>query len=371
MAKQNKVRLGMIGVGGISQLVHIPGFLRCKDAQIVAICDVSDELLEKIGDELGVSQRYTDYAKLFDEVQLDAVCVATPNFMHYPIVAEACKRRVNILCEKPIAMDLAEAEKMYGLVKTSGVTNMVAFNYRFVPAIQWLKQLMDADKLGKVYHFRAFYLQEWNSEGASWRTRKHQAGSGESGDVGSHLLDFAHFLIGDIASVCGNTTIFIKRRTVPGTTQREVADVDDAAAFIAEFKNGATGVFEASRFATGRGCGPTECQLIEINGEKGSVLYDYQKPDELKLCLTPKDRAATRFVTKKVPAVIREFYGAAIWREFQASPPCGFRHKQAELFIEAVKAGKKLHPNFADGLKVQRVLEAVLQSSKERRWVDP
>jgi predicted dehydrogenase len=231
--------------------------------------------------------------------------------------------------------------------------------------------LIDQGKLGPIRHIRAFYLQQWTGNGASWRTRKRFTGSGELGDVGSHLIDYARFLVGEIDWVFGHAPVILKERVDPVTKKIERPDVDDAAAFLAHFKSGATGVFEATRCAPGRGCGTNEHQSMEINGEKGSAIYDYQKPNQLLLSLTPKDQAATRFVPTPIPAAVKKYYGPAVWKAFLANPPVGFRFKQAEEFVHAVQHKTPLTPNFHDGLVTQKILDAILHADKTKKVVKP
>ncbi|NLX07947.1 MAG: Gfo/Idh/MocA family oxidoreductase [Phycisphaerae bacterium] len=364
-----KINLAIIGAGGISQAVHLPGFKLCKDVRVAALCDESESLARRVAEPFGVPAVYSDYQRMLESEPLDAVVVATPNYLHYPMVMAAAQRKLHVLCEKPLALDATQARRMRDAVKRARLVNMIAYNYRYVPAIRFLKQLIDDGTLGRVYHFRAFYLQLWGGDGASWRTRRKLTGSGQLGDVGSHLIDYARHLIGEFDSVCGLTRTWLPKRRDPNTNRWEKTDVDDAASFMAEFKNGAAGVFEVTRFAPGRGCGLNEHQSIEINAEGGTVVYDYQKPDELQLCLTQKDMAAARFVRTSVPAAVRQFYGPAIWKAFRQCPPLGFRLKQARDFIDAIRHRRSVTPNFDDALRAQQVIDAILQADRSRRWV--
>jgi predicted dehydrogenase len=367
--KNKKVQIGIIGAGGISQMVHIPGFQRCKNAEVLAVCDESEDMRKNAVKQFGIKTTYGDYSQMLENPDIDAVCIATPNYLHYPIVMEAIRHKKHILCEKPLALKVKEAAQMAEKAKKAGLVTMVAYNYRYVPAIRFLRMLIDQGKLGSIRHIRAFYLQQWTGNGASWRTRKKFTGSGELGDVGSHLIDFARFLVGEIDWVFGHAPVIVKERIDPITKKSERPDVDDAAAFLAHFKSGATGVFEVTRCAPGRGCGINEHQSMEINGEKGSVIYDYRNPAQLLLSLTPKDQAATRFVPTPIPAAVKKFYGPAIWKAFLANPPVGFRFKQAEEFVNAVQYKKPVTPSFLDGLKTQQILDAILQADKNKRVV--
>ncbi len=367
--KNKKIQIGIIGAGGISQMVHIPGFQRCQNARVLAVCDESDGIRKNVMKQFDIPIGYSDYRQLLENDDLDAVCIATPNYLHYPIVMEAIKRKKHILCEKPLAMNAKEAAQMAKKAWQARLVTMVAYNYRYVPAIRFLKMLIDRGKIGHIRHIRAFYLQQWTGNGASWRTRKKLTGSGELGDVGSHLIDFGRFLVGEIDWVFGHAPVVVKQRVDPVTKKVEWPDVDDAAAFLARFKSGATGVFEVTRCAPGRGCGTNEHQSMEINGEKGSVIYEYQKPNQLLLSLTPKDQAATRFVPTPVPNAVKKYYGPAVWKAFLANPPVGFRFKQAEDFVNAVRHKKSLTPNFHDGLVTQKILDAILQSDRTKKAV--
>jgi predicted dehydrogenase len=309
---------------------------------------------------------------------IDLVDVSTPGNLHAPISIEAAKHGKIVLCEKPLANNLAEARAMVEAVEQHGVKHGVFFNYRKAPAVAYAKQLIDAGVIGQVYHFRATYLQDWIVDPnfpLVWRLQKPIAGSGVHGDLNAHIIDLAHMLVGEISEVCGMMHTFIKQRPLQaesddrlgGTASTEMGEVtvDDAAMFLARFKNGALGTFEATRFALGR----KNYNRFEINGSKGSLVFNLERMNELELYLET-DPAGTRgFRTILVTESVHPYVGA--WW-----PPghiIGYEHTFTHLVrdaLEAISKGEQPSPSFHDGLRCQAVLEAVEISANERRWVE-
>jgi predicted dehydrogenase len=263
-------------------------------------------------------------------------------------------------------------------VEQHGVKHGVFFNYRKAPAVAYAKQLIDAGVIGQVYHFRATYLQDWIVDPnfpLVWRLQKPIAGSGVHGDLNAHIIDLAHMLVGEISEVCGMMHTFIKQRPLQaesddrlgGTASTEMGEVtvDDAAMFLARFTNGALGTFEATRFALGR----KNYNRFEVNGSKGSLVFNLERMNELELYLET-DPAGTRgFRTIQVTESVHPYVGA--WW-----PPghiIGYEHTFTHLVrdaLDAISKGEQPSPSFHDGLRCQAVLEAVEISANERRWVE-
>lgn len=267
---------------------------------------------------------------------------------------------------------------MLAAAEAAGIKHMVGFNYRFAPAVQLARQLIEQGRLGEIYHFRGWFLQDWIIDPEFplvWRLQKDIAGSGSLGDLGAHTIDLAHYLLGDIEEVIGMSETFVKERPLPGSmsglsakgshsNERGAVTVDDATAFMARFASGALGTFEATRFAAGHRC----TNSFEINGSKGSVKFDFERMNELLVYFTDDDEDVQGFrrILATDPA---HAYAEAWW------PPghtIGFEHtfihETVEL-LQAIEQDRQPVPNFADGVKCQQVLEAVELSIAERRWV--
>jgi predicted dehydrogenase len=283
-----------------------------------------------------------------------------------------------LFCEKPLALTLEDAREMLHEAEKAGVKHMVGFNYRFAPAVQLAKKLVEEGRLGSIYHFRAWFLQDWIVDPdfpLVWRLQKEVAGSGSHGDLGAHLIDLAHFLVGDIDEVIGMSETFIKERPLPTSmtglsakgskdAPRGEVTVDDATLFLARFANGALGSFEATRFAPGHRC----TNSFEINGSLGSVKFDFERMNELEVYFTSdaEDVQGFRRVLATDPA---HAYSEAWW------PPghtIGYEHTFIHETVELMKAmqeDRQPNPDFRDGVKCQEVLEAVDRSIEGRRWI--
>ncbi|MDX6260259.1 MAG: hypothetical protein QOH84_1947 [Kribbellaceae bacterium] len=348
-------------------------------SEMTVLCGRNAEALQAAATKLGWSETETDWRKLLtrDDVQLIDVC--TPGDSHAEIAIAALQAGKHVLCEKPLANTVAEAEQMAAAAAeaaANGIRSMVGFTYRRVPAIGLARKLVAEGKLGTIRHVRAQYLQDWIADPEaplSWRLDKEKAGSGALGDIGAHIVDLTQYITGDrITEVSGQLETFVKERPVAaehsglaGTAgaERGPVTVDDAAIFLARFQEGALGVFEATRFATGR----KNAIRLEINGSKGSLAFDFEDLNELHFydATEPAETAGFRRILVTEPV---HPYVAAWW------PPGhllgyehGFTHQVVDL-ITAIAEGTDPAPSFADGLQVQRVLAAVEDSSTSRQW---
>jgi predicted dehydrogenase len=328
---EKPIQIGLIGCGSITHFIHIPGFQLCPGVTLATACDSSLDGARSTANQYGIGKFTTNYHEVLQDPVIDAVVIATPNDLHKPISLEALAEGKHVLCEKPLGLNLTDCEEMVEVAQKAGKVNLVSFVYRFVPAMRYMKYLVDSGALGEIRHFRAFYLQRVPEVWLGWRSRQCQSGSGTLGDIGTHLIDFAHYLLGDIKSVSSWVKTFLPRRPVAGTDRYEDIDVDDAAGFLAEFVCGASGVFEASRLVPGRGCGRSEFQSVEINGSKGSLVYYLQDP--LRLQYSPGDPySVDELVTVKVPEQFMKWHDTP--RSFAATEPIiGFRYDQAYAFI--------------------------------------
>jgi predicted dehydrogenase len=343
-----------------------------------AICGRNEEGVKQACEQFGWESWETDWRKLVARDDIDLIDINAPSNAHKEIALEAAKAGKHLFCEKPLALTLSDAREMLEAAEKANVKHMIGFNYRFAPAVQLAKKLVDEGRLGQIYHFRAWFLQDWLVDPNfpfAWRLDKEVAGSGAHGDLGAHLIDLAHFLVGDFEEVVGMNETFVKERpsaeSMTGLSAKGSASgpmkqvtVDDATLFLARFKNGALASFEATRFAAGHRC----TNAFEINGSKGSVRFDFERMNELEVYFTDdaEDVQGFRRVLATDPA---HAYMDAWW------PPghtIGYEHTfihEVYELMEALKEDRQPVPNFADGVKCQQVLEAVDLSIAERRWV--
>lgn len=343
-----------------------------------AICGRDAEGVGQAQRQFGWEESVTDWRELIGRDDIDLIDINAPSDAHKEIAIAAAEAGKHVFCEKPLALTLADSRAMLEAVEAAGVKHMIGFNYRFAPAVQLAKKLIDEGRLGRIFHFRAQFLQDWIIDPdfpLVWRLQKEIAGSGAHGDLGAHLIDLAHFLVGGMTEVVGMNETFIKERPLPssmtGLSARGSAEgpkgevtVDDATLFLARFAGGALGSFEATRFASGHRC----TNAFEINGSKGSVRFDFERMNELAVYFTD-DAADVQGFRRVLATDPAHAYSEAWW------PPGHtigyehtFIHETVEL-LEALREDRQPVPNFRDGVACQQVLEAVDRSIEERRWV--
>lgn len=359
------VHVGVVGAGGISNGVHLPGLSLSKQARVVALCDPHTPAVTALADRFAIPHRYSDYREMLALSDLDAVVIATPNYLHSPIAHAALAAGKHVLCEKPIGLSAPEALEMAQAAEKSGKIAMTAFTYRYVPAMQYMKHLIDTGYVGQPRHVRAVRFQDWGTMDIGWRQVKAQAGSGEIGDMGAHRIDYAQHLVGPIARVVGRTRLFVpERSTADGTPT--IADVDDWVGFLAEFSNGVTGVFEMSKLATGRRESGVGLDQAEVNGTEGSLIYQLHRPYEIQMA-----QGNETLTYQQVPDEFLRVPGAT-HDPHQGDPSQVFRYNQAATFIRTIVTGQPSSPAFAsfrDGARCQAVVDAIIQSSAEERWI--
>jgi predicted dehydrogenase len=324
------------------------------------------EKVAEARDRLGFEEAATSWEELIARKDIDIVDICTPGDSHVSIAVAAAEAGKAILCEKPLANDLAEAERMAAAVKKSGSINMVCHNYRRVPAVALAKKLIDDGKLGTIHHYRGLYLQDWIVDPnfpRVWRLEKARAGSGSLGDILSHTMDLSRYLVGEPTEVSGLLTTFVPERPLPdGSGKRGVVDVDDSAQALVKFANGAVGYYEGSRFAPGR----KNYNRLEINGSKGSLVWDLERMNDLEVCLDMGSLGG--FTNISVTDGSHPYFGA--W--WPAGHIIGYEHSFTHTvydFVKGIAEGKSPRPDFQDGLTNQRVLDAIERSAKSGQWV--
>jgi len=329
-------------------------------------------------DRLGFAEHATSWRDVLARPDVDVVDICTPGDSHAEIAIAAAEAGKAILCEKPLANTLADAERMLAAVTRARVVHMLCHNYRRVPAVALAKQLIDAGELGDIRHYRGLYLQDWLVDPdfpRVWRLEKARAGSGSLGDILSHTMDLSRYLVGEPSEVSGLLKTFVPERPLPGRPggasggRRELApvDVDDAAAALVRFENGAIGYYEGSRFAPGR----KNHHRIEINGTKGSLVWDLEQLNELELYTESGSELAGRptFGFRRISVTEPQHpYLAGWW------PPghiLGYEHSFTHTVFDLLRGladGRSPRPDFEDGVQNQRVLDAITRSAGTGKW---
>ena len=354
-----QIGVGIIGCGGIVLQNHLPGIALCPEAKLVALCDSNAEVLARASSQTGVTHTFVRYEDLLARPEVNAVIIATPNFVHAPIALAAIAAGKHVLCEKPIAMSHAEAMKMLHAADKAGVRHMTAFTYRFVPAMRYMAHLVKSGFVGQPYHFRSCRLQDWGTRSVGWRQVSKLAGSGELGDMLSHRIDFAHLLLGPFARLVANTKRYIDTR------DGQTSDLEDWVAIIGDFANGATGVLESSKIATGRGESWQSKDYCEVNGSEGTAVFFTERPHELQI----GRRGKAGLETVPLPTEFLK-HPASLRDPHAGNPLVTFRYDQAVEFIDAIVQQRPCQPSFFDGARAQAVIDSAAQSAAEKRWVE-
>lgn len=373
-----EVGVGMLGYAFMGKahshaMINIPHMMYPPPAipKLVAIAGRNEAAVQEAAKRYGYQRYYTDWKALIKDDDIQLFDNGGPNDAHAAPSIAAAKAGKHILCEKPLGRNPSESKKMRDAVMSAGVKNMVAFNYRFVPAIRQIRKLVDSGALGRIYHFRAVYLQEWimphYGTPIIWRLQKDQAGSGALGDLGTHIIDLARYLVGDIASVQAMTKTFIPERPDANGNLIKV-DVDDAFAAVVEFENGALGTLEASRFAAGRKNG----QRIEINAEKGTVVFNLERLNELDVFWIDDEPKETRGFHN---VLVSEGYHPWWENWWPQGHMIGWEHTfihEITHMLDCIVNDKPVSPigaDFEDGYRADVVAAAVLDSANKGRRV--
>ncbi|HEY6170361.1 MAG TPA: Gfo/Idh/MocA family oxidoreductase [Verrucomicrobiae bacterium] len=353
------LNFAIIGCGGITLQNHLPGLALCKDVKVTALCDANPTTLEAARKQTGVAVSSTNWEDIVKRDDVHAVIIATPNVFHPPIAIAAAKSGKHVLSEKPLALNHADAKAMADAADDANVRHMTAFTYRFVPAMRYLKHLVDKGELGTPYHYRSCRLQDWGTRNLGWRQQKNMAGTGEIGDMLSHRIDFAHHLVGPMKRLVANLiTLTPERGGQPN-------DTDDWVAILAEFRNGASGVLESSKLASGVNESWRSPDRVEINGSEASASFTTGCWNELQF-------GKVGGPGLKALPIPREFY---VWPGSSRDPGVGdplvtFRYDQAVEFVNAIREQRPCSVTFHDGAWMQAVTDAAVKSAKERRWIE-
>lgn len=341
--------------------------------RLVAICGRSEDRVAEAARRYGYESYYTDWREMLADERVDIFDNGGPNYMHAEPCIAAAQAGKHVLCEKPLARDAEEAERMLAAVNRAGVKHMTAFNYRFVPAIRQSRELIASGAMGRVYHYRAAYLQEWIMPHYNvpriWRVDKELAGSGALGDLGVHIIDLGRFLVGELESVSAMTRTFVDERPWPDGSGSGKVDVDDAFVATVQFENGAIGTLEATRFAAGR----KNHQVLEINCEKGSMRFNLERMNELEVFWVDEEPRETRGFHD---VLISESYHPWWGNWWPHGHIIGWEHTfvhEIAHFLDCIVNDKDVAPygaNFEDGYRAAVICDAILEAAATRKHVD-
>lgn len=341
--------------------------------KLVAICGRNQEAVAEAARRYGYAGYYTDWQAMLEDDRIQLFDNGGPNDAHAAPSIAAAQAGKHVFCEKPLARTAAEAKTMLDAVNKAGVKHMVAFNYRFVPAIRQAKALIESGALGQIYHYRAVYLQEWimphYGTPKIWRLDKSVAGSGALGDLGAHIIDLGHYLVGDMKGVSAMTKTFIEERPLPDGSGTGKVDVDDAFVAAVEFENGALGTLEATRFAGGR----KNYEVLEINGEKGSIRFNLERMNELEVFWVGDEPKETQGFHN---VLISEGYHPWWENWWPHGHIIGWEHSfvhEITHLLDCIVNDKEVAPygaTFEDGYKTAVVCDAIVESAASKKQVD-
>lgn len=379
MVKKKTLRIGLIG-GGFMGRTHSNGYKRVGDffpelayrPVLQAVCSRSADRVKAFADQWGYASVETDWKAVIRRDDIDAIDICTPNNMHAEIAIAAAESGKMILCEKPLARTLEEAQQMTDAVEKAGVKNMVWYNYRRIPAVTLAKQIIDSGKLGRIFHYRANFLQDWTINAnlpqggeALWRLDVDAAGSGVTGDLLAHCIDTAIWLNGSIKDVSAVTETFIKERVHQATGQMQKVGIDDACIFHCHFENGSLGLFESTRYARGH----KALYTFEINGEHASIRWDLHDLNRLEF-FDHGDESIVRgwrtiHVTDGDQPYMNKWWVPGLSIGYEHS----FIHQVAD-FLKSLETDETCAPTFKDALQTQKVCQAVIESAASKSWKD-
>lgn len=340
------LKIGIIGTSNFTEEAHIAGFKNCSNAKITALCGKHNlSRLKKLAKKYDIPHIFTDYKKMLSFNALDAVVIASPNYLHYPMALKALDNKLHILCEKPISTTLEDAKKMYEKAEEQNINHMISFTFRFASPFKKAKELLEKNMIGDIFHFNAHFLTDFNKTPLVWRFQNKKAGFGALSDLAPHIIDLARWYVGEIKNVCSIKDTYVKKRKMKNDEKYGDVDVEDSAFFLAEFENNIQGIFQTSMVSSGR----DSTLRIEISGSRGSLVIHRERGDIV----------LTKYETSKKPSVVdrciedRSVFFTSI----------------ANRFIDSITSNNKTFPSLLDGFKAQEIIEAVDRADKNKQWI--
>lgn len=343
--RRQRIRVGIIGLG--FGLHHIREFQRCADVEVAVVCSRTRDTATKVAREFDIPAAVTDYRDMLAMDELDGVCVCTPVYLHHRMTLDAIAAGKHVLCEKPLALDRAQAREMHARAEDAGIVHMTNFGWRFnAPAFR-AKALLEDGYLGRLYHVNARYMMGYRADPSisfGWRDRRAEAGMGALGDLGVHLIDMVRWWTGEFTRVCADTRTLIETRAAPKGAERQMSETDDSCVFIAELNNGAQGVFHASRCAI-----RSDYIHIDLHGSNGTLVFEFERGT-----MQAKLRGA------------QGLHEELLERSMSGQP---YIPSPQQHFVNGIRAKKPAQPTFYAGLRVQEVADAIVQSADQGVWV--
>ena len=373
------LNIGLIGYGFMGR-THSNGYKRANDffpdlkhrPVLKAVCGRNAENAQAFADQWQYESIETDWRALIARDDIDAIDICTPNNSHAEIAIAAAEAGKMILCEKPLALNPEEGERMVEAVEKAGVANTVWYNYRRVPAVSLAKQLIDEGRLGRIFHYRANFLQDWTINedlpqggAALWRLDVKAAGSGVTGDLLAHCIDTAIWLNGSITDVSAMTETFVKERMHNETGKVEPVGIDDACTFMCHFGNGSLGLFESTRYARGH----KALYTLEINGENASIRWDLHDLHRLEYFDHSDDSVVRGWRSVHISDGDMPYMDKWWVPGLNIGYEHTFVHQVAD-FLKSLDDGTPCSPTFREAQETQKVCDAVLESARERQWKD-
>ncbi|MCP4614271.1 MAG: Gfo/Idh/MocA family oxidoreductase [Planctomycetes bacterium] len=373
---KKKLNIGLIGYGFMGR-THSNAYHKVKhffdipyEPVLKVVCGLVEEEAKAFAEKWEFESYVTDWHKVINDENIDVVEICVPNNLHAEIAIAAAKAGKAICCEKPLALNVQQAEEMVKVVEKAGVPNLVSFNYRRVPAVTLAKMLIDEGRLGKIFHYRANFLQDWTistdvPQGgmATWRLDVKAAGSGVTGDLLAHCIDTAMWHNGPITDVSAMTETFVKERMHAETGKVEPVGIDDACTFMCHYDNGSLGNFESTRYARGH----KALYTFEINGEKASIAWDLHDLHRLSYFDHSDDSIVRGWRSVHITDGDMPYMDKWWVPGLQIGYEHSFVHQAAE-FLQNIADGKSTSPDFREALATQYVCDAVLKSAKNKKW---
>jgi predicted dehydrogenase len=368
-----RIRVGLIGAGRIAGFVHVPSLRLLPDlCEVTAVASRDPGKAKAFAEHWGIPRVHDTWEALVGDPELDAVVVCPPSDLNGPVAAAALAAEKHVLCEKPLALTHPEARALADTAdRTPGRVHMVAFTFRFAAALRYLRRLVEEGHFGEIRHWRMSYFNDGQLDPGlpyGWRHQRARGGAGVIADMGSHMIDAARYLLGDVVGVSAVNRTYVAERAIPGGGRGRV-ETPEASAWVAEFASGVIGTFDVSRAVAGRGgTGRPQYQGVEIHGTGGAALYELIHPFQLQVSLGPAMARRQHWATIEVPAELAVYPGSP--RNPRGDDPLlGYKYDQGVAFVRAIRGEATDYPTFRDGAAVQAVVDAVDLSARERRWI--
>jgi predicted dehydrogenase len=368
-----RIRVGIVGTGRIAAFVHVPSLRLLPElCEVTAVASRDPARAAAFAELWAIPRVHPTWEALVADPELDAVVICPPSDLNVPVAAATLAAGKHVLCEKPLALTYPEARALAdAATRVPGRVHMVAFTFRFAAALRYLRHLVADGHFGEIRHWRMSYFNDGQLDPAlpfTWRHERSRGGAGVVADMGSHMIDAARYLLGDVVAVGATSRIYVAERAVPGGGRRPVEN-PEACAVVAELAGGVIGTFDVSRGVAGRGgTGRPQYQGVEIHGTRGFALYELVRPFVLQVSLGSVLASRQHTATLEVPPEFAVYPGSP--RNPRSDDPLvGYKLDQGVAFVRAIRGETTDYPTFQDGAAVQRVVDAIDLAARERRWV--